>query len=374
MTRTARILGGLLCVTATLGWRVAAVQAEVTIDWVAVGDPGNADDVQPFIRCYPEEDRYFGSVAYDYCISKYEVTNTQYVEFLNAVAATDTYGLYDTRMGLLGVISVPPDESTYYGGITRSGSSGSYTYSPMAGRESLPVNHVSFWDALRFANWLHNGQPSGVQDNSTTEDGAYTITAQGMADNSITRNARATCVLPSEDEWYKAAYYDALSTSYFDYPAGSDVEPFCTDPSTMPNTANCCEEEERDSSKCARPPVPDLTNVGSYTGSASPNGTFDQGGNVWEWNDSIKCLCTDAEQCWGRGVRGGGFVHVSPPGLSAAWEGTGDVAIPDVSPCSADTLGFRVASLDPELCPEPGARLLGVTSILVLAAVRKRRA
>jgi len=103
------------------------------------------------------------------------------------------------------------------------GSPGSYTYSPIAGREALPVVFVSFYDALRFANWLHNGQPTGAQDNSTTEDGAYTITAQGISNNSITRNPGATIFLPSEDEWYKAAYYGALSASYFDYPAGSDT-------------------------------------------------------------------------------------------------------------------------------------------------------
>ncbi len=44
----------------------------------------------------------------------------------------------------------------------------------------MPVNFVSFWDGLRFANWLHNGQPTGAQGNSTTEDGAYTLTAGGI--------------------------------------------------------------------------------------------------------------------------------------------------------------------------------------------------
>jgi hypothetical protein len=33
-----------------------------------------------------------------------------------------------------------------------------------------------------------------------------------------------------------------------------------------------------------------LTNVGSYTGSAGPNGTFDQGGNAVEWADRIEVL------------------------------------------------------------------------------------
>ena len=77
------------------------------------------------------------------------------------------------------------------GGITRSGGSGSYTYSAIAGRGNMPVNFVSFYDALRFANWLHNGQPTGAQDNTTTEDGAYTITALGISNNSTSRATRA---------------------------------------------------------------------------------------------------------------------------------------------------------------------------------------
>jgi hypothetical protein len=49
-------------------------------------------------------------------------------------------------------------------------------YSAIGGRENKPVNYVPFLDSLRFANWLHNGQPTGAQDNTTTENGAFTIT------------------------------------------------------------------------------------------------------------------------------------------------------------------------------------------------------
>jgi len=66
------------------------------------------------------------------------------------VADTDTSGLYSTSMG------------SGYGGITRSGASGSYACSAIAGRGSMPVNLVSFYDSLRFANWLHNGQRTGA--------------------------------------------------------------------------------------------------------------------------------------------------------------------------------------------------------------------
>ena len=117
----------------------------ITIDTVPVGNPGNADDIHG--------DGY-GGVDYTYNIGKYEVTAGQYAAFLNAVAATDPYGLYNTNM----------DSDSYGCQITRNGSSGSYTYD-FSGRPSgteadwvnRPVNYVSWGDAARFANWLHNG-------------------------------------------------------------------------------------------------------------------------------------------------------------------------------------------------------------------------
>ncbi len=94
----------------------APVAPAVTIDWVTVGDPGNACDTQP--------QGCFGAVGYEYQISKYEVTHGQYADFLNAVAAADPHDLYNTAMGTVG-------GGSFYG-ITRSGSSGSYTYSANA--------------------------------------------------------------------------------------------------------------------------------------------------------------------------------------------------------------------------------------------------
>lgn len=85
--------------------------AVVAIDWATVGDPGNACDVQ--------SQGCFGSVAESYRIGKFEVTNDQYAEFLNAVAVTDTNGLYSIFMG-----AVPG-----LGGIAHSGFSGHGTRS-----------------------------------------------------------------------------------------------------------------------------------------------------------------------------------------------------------------------------------------------------
>jgi hypothetical protein len=152
-----RTLLETLLKTAPLLWIVLASAPVfgVTIDWVTVGLPGTAADSRTGD----------GAVAYTYRISKYEVTNAQYVEFLNAVAETDDpNGLYDTDM-----------TTGSAGGITRSGSAGSYSYSPIAGRELMPVNYVSFWDSLRFANWLHNGRGNSGVFLAHTSDGGYEL-------------------------------------------------------------------------------------------------------------------------------------------------------------------------------------------------------
>jgi formylglycine-generating enzyme required for sulfatase activity len=228
-------------------WLTPAASA-VTIDWVTLGDPGNACDTQT--------QGCFGAVIYTYRIAKQEVTNAQYAEFLNAKAASDPLGLYNTEMG-----------STGFGGISRNGGSGSYTYSVIAGREDKPVNYVSYFDALRFANWLNNGQGGG-----DPETGAYTLLggAPTPSNELVARNVWAAVFLTSENEWYKAAFYEAGAAGYFDFPAGTDAQIVCSAPGATANTANCDAV------------VGNLTGVGSYTGSAGPNGTFDQGGNAWE--------------------------------------------------------------------------------------------
>ncbi|MDP6981347.1 MAG: SUMF1/EgtB/PvdO family nonheme iron enzyme [Myxococcota bacterium] len=318
MLKFVRLSRLLLGVGALFLFLLAESASAVTIDWVTVGGAGNACDTQ--------SQGCFGAVAQSYRISRTEVTNAQYAEFLNAKAVSNNANaLYSTRMG-----------SGFAGGITRSGSPGSYTYSAIAGRENKPVNYVSFYDSLRFSNWLNNGQGSG-----DTETGAYTITYLGIQNNSITRNPGANIFLPSEDEWYKAAYYDAVTTSYFDYPAGSNTQTTCAVPGATANTANCDWV------------VGDVTDVASYTGSASPNGTFDQGGNVWEWNEAI---ISGSE----RGLRGESWLS-NPISLAASYR---DDRFPSVE---GSSMGFRVASI-----PEPGTGLLLMMGMLGLA-IRQRR-
>lgn len=300
----------------------------VTIDLVTVGNPGNPDDTHG---------AGYGGVDYVYNIGKYEVTAGQYTDFLNAVAASDPYGLYNPTMGT----------HTYGCKIQRSGSPGSYTYSVAANRANRPANYVSFWDAARFANWMNNGQSS---DPATIEDGAYTLNGYNGPDGSwIVRNAAALMSLTSEDEWYKAAYHknDGLTGNYWDYPTGTNVLP--SNDLVSPDPGNNANFYDGDYT------IGDpywTTEGGEFENSMSAYGTFDQGGNVWEWNEAV---VFDTKRI----SRGGAFGIVGSA-LHASYRYYTDPT------AEFSDRGFRMAAV-----PEPATLLLLILGIIVLG--RRRR-
>ena len=187
----------------------------VAIDWVHVGDPGNA--------CDPQLSGCHGAVPFTYRI-------------VEARGDERCVRRVPEREGCLGPARALQHGDASPSGIARSGSPGNYTYSPIAGRGRMPVTYVSFYDALRFANWMHNGQGHG-----DTETGAYTL-AGGTpipSNEPLTRNAGASVFIPTDAEWYKAAYYSTGSATYFDYPAGTNTAIVCSLPGPAPNVANC---------------------------------------------------------------------------------------------------------------------------------------
>jgi sulfatase modifying factor 1 len=329
----------VLAVTAIL-MIVASTHAHaVTIDWVTVGDPGNAAD-----------DTTYGAVADAFQIMKFEWTNSQYVEFLNAVDpnGTNPNAIYNTSMG-----------SDARGGISfTSGAASGSKYAARANMGDKPVNYVSWFDAARVANWLQNGQGTG-----STETGAYTLN-NATSGPAPAVNSGASYFLPTEDQWYKAAYYKGSGTNagYWDYATQSDTAPteVTADSSGIGSAGSTGNFANFNNAADWNGQDGNATTVGT-NGGASAYGAFDMSGNIFEWND----LTGAAGEL--RGVRGGrwgsGASDLSSSSRFTYGTGLGSINI-----------GFRLAS--PVPVPEPSTWLMGLAGIACAGwgTYRRRRA
>jgi sulfatase modifying factor 1 len=329
----------------------SSIQA-ITIDMVPVGNPGNAPDILFSFA--------IGSVAYKYQIGKYEITAGQYTEFLNAVAKDDPNGLYNVRMS-------DPTEGPFGAegaNIERAGSAPNYSYSVAGDWANRPVNEVSFWDAARFANWLHNGQPTGAQGPETTESGAY----HDIGDQTLFgRNAGARFFIPTADEWHKAAYHknDGVTGNYWDYPTGSNAAPINTLPDSG-NHANFDDGQFQTGNHGRSIGAPYFrTEVGAFAKSASPYGTFDQGGNVSEWTETISTWYGVSA----RVIRGGGYstdyglLYAGYRSFYNSTLGSGSEPTQESS-----GIGFRVAAA---AVPEPSTMILAAAFVALPTRRRK---
>lgn len=298
-----------------LGASIAS--AQIGIPTVPIGNPGNVGETTI--------NGTRGAVSYTYNIATTEVTNAQYTAFLNAVAFDDPNSLYNSSM------------AGSFGGITRTGSIGAFVYNTVSGRENNPVNFVSFWDAARFANWLHNGQPTGFQDNSTTENGAYTLTPAGITANTVTRNSNWQWAVASTDEWYKAAYFQPAAQggdadNYWLFPTSSNTAPTAGQANYLPTG------------------IGNTVPVASYA--ANWAGVHDMAGNVYEWNDTILAFVRGP-------IVGGAFDNV------AGWLTPLNAYAPAPS-FEREQVGFRVVAI-------PGPSAAALLAIGGLMASRRRR-
>jgi len=259
-------------------------------EYVYVGDERNPGDIV---------NQFKGRVNYGFLIARTELSNASYCTFLNAVAAeSDPYGLYDENMS-----------SGACGGITRTKRDGLFEYHCKDGWEIRPVVYINYYDLARFANWMHYGCPSGKCELGITEGTA----SQGAYDTSEfelvrsgkktpykkfgTRNQGARFWIPSENEWYKAAYYDPHkigNRKYHDYPTRSSDEP------TL-GQANYMEDNHFSvGGPYYLAPVYSFESIPSYYG------TLQQGGNVWEWIEDWQYGLIGS-----RGLRGGSWSYTS---------------------------------------------------------------
>jgi formylglycine-generating enzyme required for sulfatase activity len=348
---------------ACVAMSAAAAKADVfnmparqkSLEFVSVGDAGNV-----------ASNGGYGAVAKTYRMGKFDVTATQYCQFLNAVAKTDTYALYNPLMGS------PGGAGKIGCGIVQSGTPGSYSFSVLADSgvpgqvgyanyANFPVNYVSWGDAARFCNWLNNGQPTtGIEDLSTTESGAYYLNGAvtESALNAVVRSPTATYWIPTRDEWFKAAYYRSGGTraGYWSYPTMSAQAPSNLLSSTGTNNANyLLHVSNPDPQYIYTDPINYLTPVGAFAASPGPYGTYDMGGNVWQYTETL------VNNGITRVTLGGSWQQYAVYMISTMYTGDG-------STVEHSNLGFRVATI-----PEPPSLTLLLAAGMCAVGVWTRR-
>ena len=316
----------LLCAAASVPASAATYWSGANgTEMAVVGDAGNAADTGGTAG--------LGSVGYEYSIGKYEVTNAQYANFLNVVGSTSVT-LGGASVTLYGGL----DSKAVYPGI---GQNSDGTFSALSGSENKAVSYVSAYAAAMYCNWLGNG----ATVTSAYLTGAYDFSSGASMSVLLGVSADAIYRLPTENEWYKAAYYKGGSSDagYWKYSTQSD--------SISSADANYGQN------------VKTITAVGSYEKS-SAYGTFDQGGNVEEW-------CVQEGATTSLPLRGGSFDDVIYLDNLASKP----LLLPTTYPTSANyNDGFRVASSRTSAIPEPSAfGLLAGAFALALCAARRRR-
>ena len=277
------------------------------IDWVTVGDPGNAADTTGY-----------GAVPYEYRIGKYEISQDQ---------------------------------------ISKATASGLANVTAGAWSGNQPAANMNWYEAAAFVNWLNTSTGKTAAYDLAWDGSAWSMNlwSSGQAwtagGENLYRNKDAFYFLPSENEWYKAAYFYRLSSYYSDYP-GSSFAPTAVAGGTEPYTAV-------------------YDGVGSAAivdsaGGLSAYGTMGQAGNVWEWNETAfdGSNSSASEERAFRGGHYGSTEFVLRSSVRERYDPTFQLS----------DLGFRVASIPAPSIPEPSTyALLLMTGAGVLWWARRGR-
>ena len=293
---------------------------EFTIDFVGIGNAGNGDDLGAGGGLYSSP---YGGVGYDYRMGTYEISQDQIEKA--------------TSSGLLHVLA------------------GQHT-----GAE--PAADMFWYEAAAFVNWLNTSTGHQAAYNMNFNAGSWTMTLWSSGDawqldgENLYRHKDAYYFLPSEDEWYKAAYHqnDGVTANYWDYATGSNTIP--TQELTGGTTPGSAVYNGPGGGSPADPADVNLA------GGLSPYGTMGQNGNVWEWQESAVNAPNDSST-ESRAFRGGSWLRTEDILRSSNRAG----AIPGAGSSFGD-VGFRVAS-----APEPTAIMLMIGPGLTWLARRRRR-
>ena len=257
-----------LAAAAMVGGGVAVGQPmpDYDFEWRTVGAPGNrapTEQEAPGLFSFPGGP-VPGSVAYEYRISRTEVTVGQYFEFVQAYAPYYDGALNDqafTGLWIWSDAADPRDASGYQ----------------IVDDASDRAANMSWYMAARYVNWLNSGKAS---DRDAFESGVYDTSSFGSGQEIVERNPDARFWIPSLNEWVKAAHYDADrygpgQEGYWLYPHGSDSPPITGLPQEGGQTAADLLIGPGD-------PHPWL-DVGSYPDVQSPWGLLDLSGGLSEW-------------------------------------------------------------------------------------------
>lgn len=244
--------------------------------WATVGSPGNPAYQAPFP---PSEDTVHnrGSVPYEYRISRLEVSTAQWLEFQNAFAEVPGNPLYFGPPGHWGATISRVIPST-----------GRFVYSlvglPNAGQ--LPVGGMSWRDAARYCNWLHNNKEVSLAAIST---GAYDTTTWGRnADGTIsdapTHMPGANYWIPTLDEYLKSTHFDPNKNGpgqagWWSYKNSADSPAITGLPGVGTTSAGYRTLDDNDAGW--------LIPLGAYTTSLSPWGLWDTSGGGAEWTEDL---------------------------------------------------------------------------------------